>query len=117
MAQITGTGSIDFAYIGHIILLTLGLYLLSASFRYVQGWIMAGVSTNITYRFRTDISEKINRMPLALLRRHQPRRGALAHHQRRGYGQPDPQPEPDADHHLGGDRGRRAGHDVLDQLA
>ena len=51
-------------YIGRILLLTLGLYLLSALFSYIQGWIMADVSTNIAYRFRRDISEKINRMPL-----------------------------------------------------
>jgi ATP-binding cassette subfamily B multidrug efflux pump len=64
LAQISGTGSIDFTYIGNIILLTLGLYLVSALFAYIQGWIMSGVSMDITYRFRKDISEKINRMPL-----------------------------------------------------
>jgi len=64
MAQLSGTGSVDFTYIGRIILITLGLYLLSALFAYIQGWIMADVSTNIAYRFRRDISEKINRMPL-----------------------------------------------------
>jgi len=64
MAQIAGTGSIDFGYIGQIMLWTLGLYLLSALFAYIQGWVMSGISMNITYRFRKDISEKINRMPL-----------------------------------------------------
>jgi len=64
MAQLSGKGSIDFNYIGQIILITLGLYLISALFSYVQGWIMADVSTNIAYRFRRDISEKMNRMPL-----------------------------------------------------
>jgi len=64
LAQLGGTGEIDFDYIGRILLLTLGLYLLSTLFSYVQGWIMANVSTNIAYRFRRDISEKINRMPL-----------------------------------------------------
>jgi ATP-binding cassette, subfamily B, multidrug efflux pump len=64
MAQIAGTGSIDFGYIGQIILTTLGLYLLSAAFSYVQGWIMTDVAMKITYRFRRDIAEKINRMPL-----------------------------------------------------
>jgi ATP-binding cassette subfamily B protein len=64
MAQIAGTGSIDFGYIGRIILTTLGLYLLSAAFSYVQGWIMTDVAMKITYRFRRDIAEKINRMPL-----------------------------------------------------
>ncbi|MBU0493254.1 MAG: ABC transporter ATP-binding protein/permease [Chloroflexi bacterium] len=64
MSQIAGTGTIDFDAIGTIILTTLGLYLLSALFSYVQGWIMASVSMDITYRFRKDIAEKINRMPL-----------------------------------------------------
>ncbi len=64
LAQLSGTGEIDFDYVGRILLLMLGLYLLSTLFSYVQGWIMADVSTNIAYRFRRDISEKINRMPL-----------------------------------------------------
>ena len=64
MAQMNGTGEIDFAYIGQIVGWTLGLYVLSTLFGYIQGWIMADVSTNIAYRFRRDIAEKINRMPL-----------------------------------------------------
>jgi ATP-binding cassette subfamily B protein len=63
MAQIAGNGTIDFTYIGHIIVEVLFLYLLSAMLAYVQGWIMSNVAMNITYRFRKDISEKINRMP------------------------------------------------------
>ena len=64
IAQLNGTGGIDFDAIGRIALITLGLYGLSALFAYIQGWIMADVSTNIAYRFRRDISEKMNRMPL-----------------------------------------------------
>jgi ATP-binding cassette subfamily B multidrug efflux pump len=64
MEQIAGTGTgIDFDYIGEIILLTLALYLTSSIFSTVQGWIMSGISMDITYRFRKDIAEKINRMP------------------------------------------------------
>ncbi len=64
MEQIAGTGSgIDFNYIGRIILITLTLYLVSALFSLIQGWIMSGISMDITYRFRKDIAEKINRMP------------------------------------------------------
>jgi ATP-binding cassette subfamily B multidrug efflux pump len=64
MGQIAGTGTgIDFGYIGHIILITLGLYLGSSLFGYIQGWIMANISMDITYRFRKDIADKINRMP------------------------------------------------------
>jgi ATP-binding cassette subfamily B protein len=64
LAKLAGTGEIDFDAIGRVLLLTLGLYLLSALFSYIQGWIMADVSTNIAYRFRRDIAEKINCMPL-----------------------------------------------------
>ncbi len=63
IAQMTGTGSIDFAYIGRILLIVLGLYLISAAFAFIQGWIMSNVAMSITYRFRKDIDEKINRMP------------------------------------------------------
>lgn len=41
------------------------LYVLSALFSYIQGWIMTDVSQKITYKFRQDISKKINRMPLS----------------------------------------------------
>ncbi len=51
MAELSGSGSIDFDYIGRIVLITVGLYLVSAFFAYIQGWIMANVSTNIAYRF------------------------------------------------------------------
>lgn len=65
IGKISGsTTGIDFKYIGTIVLISVGLYLVSALFSYVQGWIMSGVSMKITYRLRKDISEKINRMPL-----------------------------------------------------
>jgi ATP-binding cassette, subfamily B, multidrug efflux pump len=65
MAQIAGTGTgIDFTYIGQIIILVLSLYLVSTILSYIQGWIMSSVSASIAYRFRRDIAEKINRMPL-----------------------------------------------------
>ena len=64
MAQLSGTGEVDFDAIGRILLTVLGLYLASTLFSYIQGWVMANVSTNIAYRFRKDIAEKINRMPL-----------------------------------------------------
>jgi ATP-binding cassette subfamily B protein len=63
--QIAGSSAgIDFEYIGAIILIMVGLYGISTLFSYAQGWIMSGVSMKVTYRFRKDISEKINRMPL-----------------------------------------------------
>jgi len=59
-----GTEGIDFTYIGNILLLTLGLYTISSIFSYIQGWIMSGISADIAYKFRRDIANKINRMPL-----------------------------------------------------
>lgn len=65
VGQIAGTSTgIDFTYIGQIILLLLGLYVISAAFSYAQGWIMTNISMKLTYRFRKEISQKINRMPL-----------------------------------------------------
>ncbi len=64
MAQLAGAGSVDFDYIGGILVISLGLYLASALFSYVQGWLMSRVSVEVTYRLRQDIAAKINRMPL-----------------------------------------------------
>lgn len=64
MEKIRGTGSIDFTKIGKILLFTLGLYLMSALFSFIQGWIMTGVTQKVCYRLRKEISEKINRMPM-----------------------------------------------------
>jgi ATP-binding cassette subfamily B protein len=41
------------------------LYLASALFSYIEGWIMASVSQKITYRMRRELSQKINRLPLS----------------------------------------------------
>lgn len=62
--KIAGTGGIDFDYIAKILLITLGLYLISAVFTFVQGWLMTGVTQKLCYRMRKEISEKINRMPM-----------------------------------------------------
>ena len=64
VAKVQGTGGIDFDKIGRILLLLLGLYLVSAAFSFLQGWIMTGITQKICYRMRRDISEKIHRMPM-----------------------------------------------------
>ncbi len=64
IAMNTGSGSIDFTYIGNILLLTGGLYVASAVLSFIAGWILTGISMDITYHLRRDISEKVNRMPL-----------------------------------------------------
>jgi ATP-binding cassette subfamily B protein len=55
----------DFGYVWNIVVWLIGLYIVSAVFGYVQGWVISGVSMKVTYRFRKDISEKINRAPLS----------------------------------------------------
>lgn len=68
--KLSGNGSgIDFNYIGRTILLLAGLYILSSLFSYIQGWVMTGVAMKVSYRFRKDISEKINLMPLGYFER------------------------------------------------
>ncbi|MDU4739290.1 MULTISPECIES: ABC transporter ATP-binding protein [Clostridium] len=56
--------AIDFTYIGNIIALLLVLYVISAVFSFIQGFIMSGVAQKVSYNLRKEIAEKINRMPL-----------------------------------------------------
>ena len=65
IAKLRGVGGIDFAYIGKVLLFLLGMYLLSAAFSFIQGWLMSGLSQKVCYDFRDQISKKINRLPLA----------------------------------------------------
>ena len=64
MSRISGGSGIDFGELGSI-LLTLGaLYVTSAFFSFIQGFITSGISQKMTYRMRKEISEKINRLPM-----------------------------------------------------
>ena len=66
MAQIAGTGEgPDFEAIGRILLLLIGLYLISASFQFVQGFLMTGVANKICYSLRRDIDKKIMSLPFS----------------------------------------------------
>ena len=64
VAKVNGTGSINFARVGQILLFLSGLYLLSVCLNFIQGFIMTGISNDISYGLRKDISEKIHRMTL-----------------------------------------------------
>ena len=70
MAKISGTGSIDFDKIGKILLGLIILYIVSALFGLIQGWLMTGISQKMCRKMRRDISEKINRMPLGYFESH-----------------------------------------------
>jgi ATP-binding cassette subfamily B protein len=66
MAQIAGTGTgVDFNAIARILLLLIGLYLVSALFQLIQGFLMTGVATRVCYSLRRDIDEKIMRLPFS----------------------------------------------------
>ncbi len=65
ISKISGVGGINFSSIGKILLILLSVYLISAIFNFLQGWIMTGVSQKICFKMRRQLSEKINRMPLS----------------------------------------------------
>jgi ATP-binding cassette subfamily B protein len=56
--------TVDFSYIGRIAIILLCLYVASAIFSFLQGYIMSGIAMKVTYNFRKNIAEKIKRMPL-----------------------------------------------------
>jgi ATP-binding cassette subfamily B protein len=64
VAKISGTGGIDFRKITMILAGAMILYAASACFSFIQGFIMTGISNDVTYNLRKDISRKINRLPL-----------------------------------------------------
>ncbi|MFZ5967174.1 MAG: ABC transporter ATP-binding protein [Bacillota bacterium] len=61
--QVPGA-SIDFHYILQILFVLVGLYLISAAFGYIQGYIMAGVAQRTVFDLRNDVSDKLSRLPL-----------------------------------------------------
>ncbi|HTY07633.1 MAG TPA: ABC transporter ATP-binding protein, partial [Candidatus Edwardsbacteria bacterium] len=63
-AQPAAPAGIDFTYIGEVLLLALGLYIVSAAFTYVQQYVMSGVAQRTTYRLRAEVEAKLNRLPL-----------------------------------------------------
>lgn len=64
VSKVSGGSEMDFGKIGQILLITLGLYVVSALCSFIQGMIMTGISQKTTYRLRKDITEKVNRMPM-----------------------------------------------------
>lgn len=64
VSKINGGSGINFDKIVQILLGCLCLYLVSALLSFIQGFIMTGISNDVTYNLRKDISEKINRIPM-----------------------------------------------------
>ncbi len=64
VSKVSGGSGIDFTKLGNIILLLVGLYILSAIFNFIQGFIMSGVSQKFSYDLRQKIAIKINKLPM-----------------------------------------------------
>lgn len=64
ISKLSGGSGIDFGKIGTIALTLLGLYVTSAIFSFVQGFLMTNVAQKITYKIRNDIAVKINKLPM-----------------------------------------------------
>ena len=64
VAIIDGSGVINFARIGEILIFLMCLYVISALFSLIQGFIMTGISNDVSYNLRRDISKKFNRLPM-----------------------------------------------------
>lgn len=64
MGKITGTGEIDFSYIGHILLMVMCLYGGSLVFSMIQGVTMSTITQRLCYKLRKELTEKLNRMPM-----------------------------------------------------
>jgi ATP-binding cassette subfamily B multidrug efflux pump len=58
-----GTG-VDFGALGGVVLLLIALYVVSSIFAWMQGYLMAGVTQRTVYRLRSDVDEKLGRLPL-----------------------------------------------------
>lgn len=65
-----GRKGIDFTAVAGIGLWLVGLYIFSAIFGYIQGWIMTNISQKITFAFRRDVSKKISKLPLRYFDKH-----------------------------------------------
>lgn len=64
MAQVQGVGGIDFDAIAHTLLLVAGLYIISVTCIFIQGWIMSYIAQKTCYELRRALDEKINRLPM-----------------------------------------------------
>ena len=70
IAKVSGTGAVDFDWIGKTLLFLLGLYLASSACNLVQGWLMTGVTQKICYRMRKEIAHKISVVPMSYFNGH-----------------------------------------------
>jgi ATP-binding cassette subfamily B protein len=66
------THGVDFSAVGHVLLLVLGVYVVSALLAFLQGYLLNDVVQGVVLRLRADVEDKVNRLPLGYFDR-QPR--------------------------------------------
>ncbi|MEG0961944.1 MAG: ABC transporter ATP-binding protein, partial [Lachnospiraceae bacterium] len=64
VSKVSENGGINFDKVARILLILIGIYIISAVCSFIQGWLMTGIIQKICFKFREDISTKINRMPI-----------------------------------------------------
>jgi len=64
VGKISGGPGINFNEIAKIAILLLSLYIISAIFSFIQGFIMTNVAQKLTYKIRSDVAQKINKLPM-----------------------------------------------------
>lgn len=65
VSKISGGAGINFEKIASILTFLIIIYIISALFSYIQGFIMTYITQKTTYRMRKEISEKINKLPMS----------------------------------------------------
>ena len=71
VSKVSGSSGIDFTKLGSIILFLIGLYVISAIFNFVQGFIMSGITQKFSFRLRERIVRKISKLPMGYFDRNQ----------------------------------------------
>ncbi len=56
---------IDFTALAHVLILVLVLYVVASILSWLQGYLLNGIVQRTVYRLRSDVEEKLNRLPLA----------------------------------------------------
>jgi ATP-binding cassette, subfamily B, multidrug efflux pump len=64
LARAAGRGGIDFAYVGSMLTWLAILYVVSATFLYVQQYLMSSIAQNTVFALRRDVEAKFSRLPL-----------------------------------------------------
>lgn len=68
--SLTVEPTINFNYIGTILLTILAMYFISAVFTYISSRTMAYIAQKVTYNLRREIDEKLDRLPLRFFDKH-----------------------------------------------